>query len=47
MDLEQIYQDYDIVMGATCPVPARQLGEKLDDPIANYLADVYAVIANL
>jgi aspartyl-tRNA(Asn)/glutamyl-tRNA(Gln) amidotransferase subunit A len=29
------------------PTPAFKLGEKMDDPIAMYLADIFTVMANL
>ena len=31
----------------TSPVTAFKAGEKMDDPIAMYLADIYTVMANL
>jgi aspartyl-tRNA(Asn)/glutamyl-tRNA(Gln) amidotransferase subunit A len=31
----------------TSPTPAFKLGEKVDDPLAMYLADIYTVTADL
>lgn len=42
-----IFADYDAVILPTSPVTAFPLGEKSDDPIAMYLADIYTVFANL
>ncbi len=37
----------DFVVGPTTPTPAFKLGEKVDDPLAMYLSDVYTISANL
>ena len=42
-----IFKDFDFVILPTSPVPAFKLGEKMSDPIAMYLADIYTVMANL
>ncbi len=34
-------------MTPTAPTPAFKLGEKTDDPVAMYLADIYTVTASL
>ena len=34
-------------MGPTTPFLPWQLGKTNDDPVANYLADAYTVIANI
>jgi aspartyl-tRNA(Asn)/glutamyl-tRNA(Gln) amidotransferase subunit A len=31
----------------TSPAPAFKIGEKMEDPIAMYLADIFTVMANL
>jgi len=36
-----------VIAAPTCPTPAFKLGEKVDDPLAMYLADIYTVTANL
>jgi aspartyl-tRNA(Asn)/glutamyl-tRNA(Gln) amidotransferase subunit A len=45
--LEAIFADYDFIIMPTSPVKPWQLGEKSDDPVAMYLADIYTVLANL
>lgn len=42
-----IFKDFDIILLPTSPTTAFTLGEKMDDPIAMYLADIYTVYANL
>ena len=42
-----IFNDFDIILLPTVPAPAFRIGEKTDDPIAMYLADIYTVYANL
>lgn len=37
----------DVILGPTTPTAAFKLGEKIADPIQNYLADVFTVAANL
>ncbi len=46
-DLEKAFEQADVIMGPVAPNVAFKLGEKVDDPIAMYLFDVYAVSANL
>ena len=36
-----------MIAAPTAPTPAFKLGEKIDDPLAMYLADIYSVTANL
>lgn len=42
-----IFKDYDFIIMPTAPTTAFQFGEKMDDPVAMYLADIYTVMANL
>jgi len=42
-----IFNDFDIILLPTSPTTAFKIGEKMDDPIAMYLADIYTVYANL
>ena len=42
-----IFADYDAIILPTSPGTAFTFGEKTDDPIAMYLADIYTVFANL
>jgi aspartyl-tRNA(Asn)/glutamyl-tRNA(Gln) amidotransferase subunit A len=44
---ELIFKDFDIIILPTSPTTAFTVGEKMDDPIAMYLADIYTVYANL
>lgn len=43
----QLFEQYDAIILPTFPSTAFPLGEKLDDPIALYLGDIYTVFANL
>lgn len=42
-----IFKDFDLIVLPTAPTTAFAIGEKMDDPIAMYLADIYTVYANL
>lgn len=44
---ELVFSDYDFILMPTSPSVAFKIGEKSDDPIAMYLADIYTVFANL
>ncbi|HVS96170.1 MAG TPA: Asp-tRNA(Asn)/Glu-tRNA(Gln) amidotransferase subunit GatA [Puia sp.] len=44
---ELIFKDFDIIILPTSPTTAFPVGEKMSDPIAMYLADIYTVYANL
>jgi aspartyl-tRNA(Asn)/glutamyl-tRNA(Gln) amidotransferase subunit A len=46
-DFEQAFQQFDALVTPTSPVPAWGLGEKTDDPLAMYLADVCTIPVNL
>lgn len=46
-DFEQAFQKVDAIITPTTPTPAFKLGEKSDDPLAMYLADLYTVTADL
>src|SRR3954453_2907153 len=46
-DFEDAFKKVDAIVGPTCPTAAFKLGEKVDDPLAMYLADIYTVTANL
>lgn len=45
--IDAIFNNYDFIITPTSPVTAFRAGEKTDDPIAMYLADIYTVMANL
>lgn len=45
--VEEIFKDFDAIILPTVPATAFTIGEKKDDPIAMYIADIYTVFANL
>ncbi|NQV12111.1 Asp-tRNA(Asn)/Glu-tRNA(Gln) amidotransferase subunit GatA [Candidatus Uhrbacteria bacterium] len=45
--LNEAFSKVDVLMGPTTPTVAWKLGEKFDDPLTMYLADIYTVVANL
>jgi len=46
-DYDRAFAECDVLVGPTAPATAFRLGEKLEDPLAMYLSDVYTVGANL
>ncbi|MFN4314430.1 MAG: Asp-tRNA(Asn)/Glu-tRNA(Gln) amidotransferase subunit GatA [Chitinophagaceae bacterium] len=42
-----IFKEFDYIFLPTSPAPAFKIGEKTEDPISMYLADIYTVMANL
>ena len=46
-DFEQAFRQVDAIVTPTAPTAAFKLGEKADDPLAMYLADIYTVTADL
>ncbi|HLP20164.1 MAG TPA: Asp-tRNA(Asn)/Glu-tRNA(Gln) amidotransferase subunit GatA [Chitinophagales bacterium] len=42
-----IFNDYDFIIMPTSPTVAFKFGEKTDNPVEMYLADIYTVLANL
>jgi aspartyl-tRNA(Asn)/glutamyl-tRNA(Gln) amidotransferase subunit A len=46
-DFDQAFKKVDAIVTPTCPTPAFKLGEKVNDPLAMYLADIYTVTADL
>jgi aspartyl-tRNA(Asn)/glutamyl-tRNA(Gln) amidotransferase subunit A len=46
-DFLTAFNDVDVIVGPMTPTPAFRLGEKTDDPVAMYLADIYSVAASL
>jgi len=42
-----LFNDFDILVLPTSPSTAFEVGEKMSDPVAMYLADIYTVYANL
>ena len=46
-DFERAFEKVDAIVTPTSPTAAFKLGERLDDPLAMYLADIFTVTANL
>ncbi|MEY4744816.1 MAG: glutamyl-tRNA(Gln) amidotransferase, subunit [Candidatus Parcubacteria bacterium] len=46
-DFSQAFQDVDCIVTPTSPTVAWNLGEKADDPLSMYLADIYTVSVNV
>lgn len=46
-DVEKVFESYDFILCPTSPTPAFKLGEKVDDPIAMYLSDLFTTFVNL
>jgi aspartyl-tRNA(Asn)/glutamyl-tRNA(Gln) amidotransferase subunit A len=46
-DFLAAFREVDAILTPTAPTPAFRLGEKSDDPVAMYLADIYTVTASL
>jgi aspartyl-tRNA(Asn)/glutamyl-tRNA(Gln) amidotransferase subunit A len=46
-DFDRAFADVDAIVSPTAPTPAFKLGEKVDDPLAMYLNDVFTIPAPL
>ena len=46
-DFRDAFQKADVIVTPTSPTPAFKLGEKTDDPLQMYLADIYTVTGSL
>jgi aspartyl-tRNA(Asn)/glutamyl-tRNA(Gln) amidotransferase subunit A len=46
-DFAKAFKDVDLIVTPTSPVPAWNIGEKTDDPLSMYLADIYTVSVNV
>ena len=46
-DFERAFEKCDVILSPTSPVPAFKLGERTQDPLAMYLADIFTIAANL
>ncbi|MCY0386898.1 Asp-tRNA(Asn)/Glu-tRNA(Gln) amidotransferase subunit GatA [Robbsia sp. Bb-Pol-6] len=46
-DFQQAFAACDLIMGPVAPTVAWNIGEKADDPVAMYLADIYTLSASL
>jgi aspartyl-tRNA(Asn)/glutamyl-tRNA(Gln) amidotransferase subunit A len=46
-DFQTAFTQCDVIMGPVAPTVAWDLGDKSDDPVANYLADIYTLSTSL
>jgi aspartyl-tRNA(Asn)/glutamyl-tRNA(Gln) amidotransferase subunit A len=46
-DFRRAFEEVDVIMGPTSPTIAFPLGDKMDDPVAMYLNDIYTIATNL
>ena len=46
-DFKKVFESVDVIAGPTSPTPAFKLGEKVDDPLALYLEDIFTAAANV
>jgi aspartyl-tRNA(Asn)/glutamyl-tRNA(Gln) amidotransferase subunit A len=46
-DFDQAFDEVDVLLTPATPTPAFKVGEKMGDPLAMYLNDIYTVTANL
>jgi len=46
-DFDRAFQEVDLLAGPVTPTPAFRLGDKVDDPLAMYLFDLFTIGANL
>jgi aspartyl-tRNA(Asn)/glutamyl-tRNA(Gln) amidotransferase subunit A len=46
-DFDEAFKEVDAIVTPTCPTAAFRLGDKVNDPLAMYLADIYTVTADL
>jgi aspartyl-tRNA(Asn)/glutamyl-tRNA(Gln) amidotransferase subunit A len=46
-DFSEAFRQVDAIVGPVSPFPAFRLGEKVDDPMAMYLSDIYTITGDL
>ncbi len=46
-DFERVFKEVDLIATPTTPSPAFKIGEKINDPLQMYLADIFTVPANM
>jgi aspartyl-tRNA(Asn)/glutamyl-tRNA(Gln) amidotransferase subunit A len=46
-DFKNAFKECDVIMGPVSPTVAWDLGDKTDDPVANYLADIFTLSTSL
>lgn len=46
-EIQSLYEKYDLIISPVCPTAAFKLGQKVDDPMAMYLSDMFTIFVNL
>lgn len=46
-DFDQVFEQYDVIIGPTAPTPAFKLGSQVDDPLTMYLNDILTIPVSL
>ncbi len=46
-EIANLFESFDLILCPTCPTPAFKLGQKVDDPLAMYLSDLFTTFVNL
>jgi len=46
-DFKRAFEQCDVIMGPVSPTVAWDIGDKADDPVANYLGDIFTLSTNL
>jgi aspartyl-tRNA(Asn)/glutamyl-tRNA(Gln) amidotransferase subunit A len=46
-DFAKAFQEVDAIVAPVSPFPAFKLGEKVDDPLAMYLSDIFTITGSL
>ena len=46
-DFEDVFENYDVIIGPTTPTPAFKIGEKTSDPLTMYANDILTIPVNL
>ncbi len=46
-DFQQAFESVDAILAPVSPFPAFKIGEKMDDPLAMYLSDIYTLTGSL
>lgn len=46
-EFKKVFEKIDVIAGSTSPTTAFKIGEKVDDPLAMYLADIFTVPVNI
>lgn len=46
-DFAKVFEKYDLILAPTAPTVAFDLGSRIDDPVAMYMADILTIPVNL